>query len=361
MASYVTPKKNTAFIYYLAGLPSQATPGTFESAPTLAAGDVKVSTDGGVLANITTLPTVTPAAGMQVKISLSAAEMNGDNITVRFTDAAGDEWFDVGISIQTSAQQIDDLATSAALTVIDDFLDTEIAAILADTGTTLDAAIAAVKVDTAAILVDTGTTLDTKINTIDDFLDTEIAAILVDTGTTLDAAIAAVKADTAAILIDTAVIGALGAGLTALATQASVDVIDGIVDSILLDTSEIGAAGVGLTNIGTIAAVTNVTNPVTVGTVNDSASNIKKNTALANFAFVMTDSVTHAPTTGATVTGYARLDAAAFAALANAVTEVANGWYTVDLAAADLNADTIALRFVATGADDTDILIVTQP
>jgi hypothetical protein len=39
------------------------------------------------------------------------------------------------------------------------------------------------------------------------------------------------------ILVDTAVIGALGAGLTALATQASVDTIDGNVDAILVDTS----------------------------------------------------------------------------------------------------------------------------
>jgi hypothetical protein len=38
-----------------------------------------------------------------------------------------------------------------------------------------------VKTVVDAILVDTGTTLDTKINTIDDFLDTEVAAILADT------------------------------------------------------------------------------------------------------------------------------------------------------------------------------------
>jgi hypothetical protein len=54
----------------------------------------------------------------------------------------------------------------------------------------------------------------------------------------------------AAILVDTAEIGAAGAGLTALATQASVNTIDGIVDDILLDTAEIGAAGAGLTAVG---------------------------------------------------------------------------------------------------------------
>ena len=51
------------------------------------------------------------------------------------------------------------------------------------------------------------------------------------------------------ILIDTAVIGVAGAGLTALATQASLDVVDGIVDSILVDTAVIGAAGAGLTGV----------------------------------------------------------------------------------------------------------------
>lgn len=121
MTSYVTPKKNTAFIFY-AGLPSQASPGTFQSNPTLAAGDFKVSIDGGALANLTTLPTVTPASGKMVKFSLSSSEMNGDNITVVCSDAAGAEWFDVIMNIQTSARQIDDLAypaTSGRSMVVD--------------------------------------------------------------------------------------------------------------------------------------------------------------------------------------------------------------------------------------------------
>jgi len=48
------------------------------------------------------------------------------------------------------------------------------------------------------------------------------------------------KAETVEILTDTGVIGALGAGLTALATQASVNTIDGNVDSILADTGTDG-------------------------------------------------------------------------------------------------------------------------
>jgi hypothetical protein len=109
MASYVTPKKNTAFIHY-AGLGSKADSTIFQSNPTIAAGDFKVSIDGGALANLATLPAVTPAGSKMVKFSLSAAEMNGDNITIVCSDAAGAEWCDVIINIQTSARQIDDLA-----------------------------------------------------------------------------------------------------------------------------------------------------------------------------------------------------------------------------------------------------------
>lgn len=50
-------------------------------------------------------------------------------------------------------------------------------------------------------------------------------------GASVSADIAAVKADTAAILTDTAEIGAAGAGLTALATQASVNTIDDFLDT----------------------------------------------------------------------------------------------------------------------------------
>jgi hypothetical protein len=88
---------------------------------------------------------------------------------------------------------------------------------------------------------------------------------------------------------------------------------------------------------------------------------IKKNTALANFPFRMTDSSDHvAPKTGLTVTGQVSKDGAAFGSLTNSVSEISNGWYKVNLAATDLNADTVALKFTATGADQLDITIATQ-
>lgn len=66
------------------------------------------------------------------------------------------------------------------------------------------------------------------------------AVVTAAAGATIAADIIAVKAETASILTDTAEIGAAGAGLTVLATQASVDTIDGIVDSILADTGTDG-------------------------------------------------------------------------------------------------------------------------
>ena len=108
MTTYVPAKKGAEYIFYT-GLVSQST-GQFQANPTLAAGDFKVSIDGGALANMATLPAVTPAASRMVKFTLSTSEMNGDNITVVGADAAGAEWDEIIINIQTSARQIDDLA-----------------------------------------------------------------------------------------------------------------------------------------------------------------------------------------------------------------------------------------------------------
>lgn len=87
---------------------------------------------------------------------------------------------------------------------------------------------------------------------------------------------------------------------------------------------------------------------------------IKKNTALNSFMFLMTDSTNHAPKTGLTVTPTVSIDGGAFGATANTVTEVANGWYKINLANTDVNGTIIALRFTATNADDRNILAVTQ-
>jgi len=108
MATYLPPKRGVELIFYV-GLVSQADTKTLQANPTLAAGDVKVSKDGGALANLTTLPAVTPASGKAVKVTLSATEMEADNLTVVFADASGAEWCDQLVHIATAARQVDDL------------------------------------------------------------------------------------------------------------------------------------------------------------------------------------------------------------------------------------------------------------
>src|SRR3972149_5969485 len=95
MTSYVTPKKNAAYIFYV-GLVSSANRPDFQT-------------------NLATLPDVQPdGATVPVRVQLSADEMNGDNIVVVFIDqTATSEWDDLFVGIQTSARQVDDLAYSA--------------------------------------------------------------------------------------------------------------------------------------------------------------------------------------------------------------------------------------------------------
>lgn len=117
MSSYVTPEKNAAFVFYVS-LVSQANTKIMQANPTLAAADFNVATDDGAPAALATTPVVDADFTKRVKVSLSAAEMNGDNITVICSDAAGDEWCDLTVNIQTSTRQIDDLADSADVTTI---------------------------------------------------------------------------------------------------------------------------------------------------------------------------------------------------------------------------------------------------
>lgn len=220
MATYHSPKRATAYKFYV-GLTDQANTKLLKANPTLAAGDVKVSKDGGAFANLTTLPSANPASGAAIMVDLSGTEMTADNVVVQFIDAAGAEWCDVLVNIQTTARQLDDLAYPAT------------------------------------------------------------------TGRSL--------------LVDTA-----------------------------------GAV------------------PIT--------TNLKKNQALANFHFLMTDSTTHNPATGKTVTVTRAIDGGAFGAgTLSAVTEMSNGLYRLDFAAADLNGNVVTLRATASGCDDLFISLTMEP
>jgi len=120
-----------------------------------------------------------------------------------------------------------------------------------------------------------------------------------------------------------------------------------------------GATGIGLDINGGATSGDAVSLSVTSGH-KGIAQGITQNVALANFEFRMLDTSGN-PATGLTVVEERSIDGAAFAACANAFTEVSNGVYKIDLAASDLNGKVITFRFSAAGAKDTVITVVTEP
>lgn len=89
-------------------------------------------------------------------------------------------------------------------------------------------------------------------------------------------------------------------------------------------------------------------------------SPVKRNTALANFTFLMVDTSGIART-GLSVAAQRSLDGGAFAACANSPAEIGFGVYKINLAATDLDAVDVCLRFTAAGARDSIISILTMP
>lgn len=102
-APYNPPVKNEEFKIRIA-LEDYANPGNFKSSATIAAGDFKVDKDGGGLANLTTTPSVSPAASTLVLVELTATEMNADVVTIVGVDQTSPkEWADIVISIPTTS------------------------------------------------------------------------------------------------------------------------------------------------------------------------------------------------------------------------------------------------------------------
>jgi hypothetical protein len=95
-----SPIKGVAYTFDM-GLIDAANRPAFKANPTLAAGDFKVSKDNGALANLTDLPTVAPASGRIVKVTVTAAEMAADRVTIIAADAAGGEWDEAMVTIST--------------------------------------------------------------------------------------------------------------------------------------------------------------------------------------------------------------------------------------------------------------------
>ena len=141
--------------------------------------------------------------------------------------------------------------------------------------------------------------------------------------------------------------------------------ISGRVDT---DVAVVNTAAISTTSFsaGAVDAAALAANVITSSELADSATpRILKNTALANFMFLMVDSTDHVtPKTGLTFgagDSQRSLNGAAFANTTNLPTEVGSGIYKVNLATTDLNADVVTFRFDGTAADSRLITILTQP
>lgn len=101
MSQYLFPKYGEAYVFPLGLFLS----GALVASPTLTAGDFQISKDFGAFANLATLPAVAPAASGQVQVSLSAAEMEAANVTIKYHDP-DNTWDDGMIVIQPLQLQL---------------------------------------------------------------------------------------------------------------------------------------------------------------------------------------------------------------------------------------------------------------
>lgn len=155
----VGPKINTAFTFYLPLVTSGSD--DFKATPTIAAGDCKVSIDGGAtFSNPATLPSETAAGSKIVQFPLAAGEMNAALVIVKMIDqTATKEWKDTVVFIRTTTHgvgnanvsAIDNNAISAAAIASDAITAAKIADGAIDAGALASDAITAAKIAADAI------------------------------------------------------------------------------------------------------------------------------------------------------------------------------------------------------------------
>ncbi len=233
MATKNPPVKNAAFTFRIV-LFAQSD-NQIKTTPTIAAGDFKVSIDGGALANPGTLPSESPASSGQVLITLTADEMNGDEIVVRWIDASGDEWHSGAVVLHTiaSGQQFDQLATAAALAA---------GVTVASNGITA-ASIASNAITSAKIATSAISSAKIASNAID---STKIAS-----GALTSAAFASGAITQSAIAAGTLIDSKFGSGaITAdiLAADAAAEIADAVWDEAMADHVTAGTTGNALYN-----------------------------------------------------------------------------------------------------------------
>jgi hypothetical protein len=197
--------------------------------------------------------------------SPTQAETNFDHIAFTFTGTGA---IPVTVQVFTSFPQTGDsfgligttgsgltsLASQASVNTIDDFLDTEIAAILA----AVDTEVAAILSDTNAILVDTSTTLQAELDGIQadtEDIQTRLPAALV-TGR-MDSSVGAMAAGT----VTAAAIATDAIDADALAANAVAEISAGITGPFDANIIQINGA------IGGVAALDRSTRTMVLGTV----------------------------------------------------------------------------------------------
>lgn len=124
----------------------------------------------------------------------------------------------------TGSAEVTVFDTSSALVDVEskiDILDSNVDAVLVDTGTTIPAQISGVSGNVDAVLADTGTNIPAQISGVSGNVD----AVLVDTGTTIPNQISGVSGNLDAVLVDT--------GTT---IPAQISGVSGNVDTLLVDT-----------------------------------------------------------------------------------------------------------------------------
>lgn len=324
---------------------------------TPAAGDVKISKNGGAAANVTNLPTaIAMGNGAIWDFSLTATEMEAEQVVVTVADSATKAVEDQAFVIETygnaSAQHAVDFddAVRAGLTALPNAvfqatggLDTPIV----DSGTLqavgantaqLAAGAPSIKLEKYILRIKTATTGAGQLNVITDYDTTTKECTLQDsweitpTGTITYEVLkysAAVDPSTPADIAAAVATNFDGGG-------------SNIINNINTQVNDIE------TDVDTLLTRLPV--------------KITKNVSFANFKFYMVQSADpKLPATGLTVTAERAIDDGAFAACANAVVEIGSGWYRINLAQAETNGDCIALKFTAAGAVQTGASFVTQP
>ena len=89
-------------------------------------------------------------------------------------------------------------------------------------------------------------------------------------------------------------------------------------------------------------------------------SGIAKNVALSNLMFTMVlSSDGKTPATGKTIAAQISKDGGTFGNCTNAVTEVGEGWYKINLTQAEMNADIVALKFTGSNCLQRNMEIAT--